>query len=840
MKKVTKENIYLTDYNSAKEFCFEYRAPFKKFTKLQEYILLKRQFWDLQQNLIIKGVPGSGKTLLVEMAYLAIPLKKNKMKRKLLYLVPYKALLNEKYSYFINRFDRYSYDIYRSSSDYSDNDENIISSNCEIAIMIYEKLDNALQYNSENIQIFYNYDLVVMDEFSLISSMERGIVVNSILEQYYELPEYLLDKRKARVIALTVPECGTSEYSQYDFLTLTNAVRPVIIHEAIIQVDRGIVVPKEVDIDWPVSYEKINTTPIMKQLGDDIYLKNDIDIEVELAYQENKELLPSLIKAHRKLNHHIIIFCSSRENVRNLSYSISRIISTNKLLHGDWSKRLISIQQNMGDNAYGCIDERMIHSAQYGVVYHNADLPLELRKEIEKEFSKKESRIDVIVSTETLAYGINCSADVVIIYEKIKPTIAEDFPNFKFGSGVYMRYLNSVEYQNFIGRAGRLGYEKEGKQHYGYAYMFSRDYKGTKKIRSSYYSDYGRRFRSCRRLFALKLWHQPETTTTIIFNQIKISKMNGFIYDDIIDAVRILTGKKKIAREETIISVLIVEMKKLHLIEEDNGNFFLTRMGESLHGIRVSYSVLVGLENIIENIKYNGCSMFFLLFQICKLVRNADLCYINRKISYLQQLGKDITAFFDLLEEQGDINKRNLKSLRSFEKNVRNMIDELDANENGYAYISEELSDKLHQYQNAAMLYLWAEGYSIERINKEYRLLARFGAIYNLAKNIIYVLDILQKCMEVYIGCEEDVKKVRQVKFMIKYGMPYYCIELLNFQIEMSIRPEICRMIELKDIDECTEILKKISISNNLNDSVSLIEAKRVRKYLIEQLERGR
>lgn len=505
MKKIARENIYLSGYSSAERFCQEYRMPFEGFTELQMFILQKKQFWEDGQNLIIKGMPGSGKTLLTEIAYLSIPQKRADVCRKLLYLLPYRALLNEKYDYFLKRYDRMYYRIYRSSSDYSDNDEKIIEGDCDIAIMIYEKLDNALRVFSDGTQIFYNYDLIVMDEFSLISSLERGSIVNNILWRYAELPESEGDRKKARIIALTVPECRTAEYNQLGFLTVSNDTRPVKLYEAIVQADGGLVIPRDAGENWPIAYEKL-TTAVFSDRKQEADNREEMSAEQEFEYYENKELLPYLIKAHRKKNHHIIIFCSSRENSRNLCVSISKMIRKSNMSHGDWSERLTSIQKNMGDNSYGCIDNKMIASARYGVTYHNSDLPAELRREIEKEFCKpKDSRIDIIVSTETLAYGINCSADVVIIYERIKPTTEEDFPNFKYGSDLYMRYLNSVEYQNFVGRAGRLGYGENQNERCGYAYLFSKDYFGTKRVRMSYYSDSGRRFRSCRQLFAMKL-----------------------------------------------------------------------------------------------------------------------------------------------------------------------------------------------------------------------------------------------------------------------------------------------------------------------------------------------
>lgn len=842
MKKISRENIYLSGYSSAEQFCQEYRMPFEGFTELQMFILQKKQFWDARQNLIIKGMPGSGKTLLTEIAYLSIPQKRVDVCRKLLYLLPYRALLNEKYDYFLKRYDRMYYRIYRSSSDYSDNDEKIIEGDCDIAIMIYEKLDNALRMFSDGTQIFYIYDLIVMDEFSLISSLERGSIVNNILWRYAKLPEREGHRKKARIIALTVPECRTAEYNQMGFLTVSNDTRPVKLYEAIVQADSGLVIPRDVGENWPIVYEKL-TTAIFSDRKQEADNREEMSAEQEFEYYENKELLPYLIKAHRKKNHHIIIFCSSRENSRNLCVSISKMIRKSNMSHGDWSERLTSIQKNMGDNSYGCIDNKMIESACYGVTYHNSDLPAGLRREIEKEFCKpKDSRIDIIVSTETLAYGINCSADVVIIYERIKPTTEEDFPNFKYGSDLYMRYLNSVEYQNFVGRAGRLGYGEKQQERCGYAYLFSKDYFGTKKVRMSYYSDNGRRFRSCRQLFAMKLWCRPVATTATVFDQIPIDSKRGFVREDLIDAIKVLSGKRYFAQEEKIVPMLINEMKRLQLIEENEdkeGEYILTRIGEAVHGAHIPQEVLCGLGQIMDDIFHNGFSQFFLLFRICEIVRNTNLCYINRKSEYLAEFSKNISDFLREMLENHEKNVKHKKTLWNFAELVRNKIDVLDCNQNGYAYISEELSNSLHQFQNASILYLWTEGCSIEEINKEYGLHARFGAINNLARNVVHIFECLIKCLSSYVEGDTFAKRVFEIKMMVRFGMPYCCVEALNFRMEPSVRPEICELIAKLGSEKSAEIIRKEVELNSINDSSSLTQIKAlkvaIRRWLKEE-----
>ena len=80
-------------------------------------------------------------------------------------------------------------------------------------------------------------------------------------------------------------------------------------------------------------------------------------------------------------------------------------------------------------------------------------------------------------------------------------------------------------------------------------------------------------------------------------------------------------------------------------------------------------------------------------------------------------------------------------------------------------------------------------------------------------------------------------QQIQEVRLMVKYGMPYCCIESLNFQFEMSIRPEICELIEMKGKETTAEILKKLSLFNKINDNSSLSEINGLRKILKQTIE---
>ena len=84
------------------------------------------------------------------------------------------------------------------------------------------------------------------------------------------------------------------------------------------------------------------------------------------------------------------------------------------------------------------------------VAYHNAGLSLEERRLIERFF--REGIIRVLVTTSTLAAGVNTPADVVILL---------DHKRYEFSRRTSVP-IPVEEYKNSVGRAGRFGISSEG------------------------------------------------------------------------------------------------------------------------------------------------------------------------------------------------------------------------------------------------------------------------------------------------------------------------------------------------------------------------------------------
>ncbi|MGC8734651.1 MAG: helicase-related protein [bacterium] len=89
---------------------------------------------------------------------------------------------------------------------------------------------------------------------------------------------------------------------------------------------------------------------------------------------------------------------------------------------------------------------------QIEIAFHNADIPYEERKEIKEEFKKEESSLRILISTQTLALGVNLPADTAYINIK---AFYDDY----FNINLLPSNLDIIQEE---GRVGRFGLKEEG------------------------------------------------------------------------------------------------------------------------------------------------------------------------------------------------------------------------------------------------------------------------------------------------------------------------------------------------------------------------------------------
>jgi len=145
----------------------------------------------------------------------------------------------------------------------------------------------------------------------------------------------------------------------------------------------------------------------------------------------------------------VLIFCNAKSTAEEIAKRLNEQIILP--LSADTSKRLKELA-NRVRNQFGS-DFPLSKYLENGVAYHHADLPTEIRSEIERLVRTGDIRL--IASTTTLAEGINTPVSTVIIpYLKFQEV-------FLKGRWKWIP-LTKMLYKNMAGRAGRALENTEG------------------------------------------------------------------------------------------------------------------------------------------------------------------------------------------------------------------------------------------------------------------------------------------------------------------------------------------------------------------------------------------
>jgi replicative superfamily II helicase len=127
------------------------------------------------RNVLVIAPTGAGKTFVGEMA----GIRAVSEGRRAVFLLPYKALVNEKYEEFVALYaDRLRLRVIRCTGDYQDHRGAFTRGKFDIAVLTYEMFLNLCLAQPSAVQRF---GLVVADEAQFITEPRRGIAVELLL-----------------------------------------------------------------------------------------------------------------------------------------------------------------------------------------------------------------------------------------------------------------------------------------------------------------------------------------------------------------------------------------------------------------------------------------------------------------------------------------------------------------------------------------------------------------------------------------------------------------------------------------------------------------------------------
>ena len=402
------------------------RMNIRELTPLQKKAFNSSEFWGTK-NLIVQGTTSSGKTLIAEVAA-ARCIWYSGQEKNVIYLVPLKAMVSEKYAQFKKDMsnDKYDWNICPSSADYQNFDGDIVDGDFNLAIVVYEKFF-AFLAQKENERFLSSCGLVIIDEIQMLAEIDRGAKLE------FSIAKLLKDYNNIRIMGLTTIHCGIGKLENWlNAVDISTPERSCDLQEYIVMTNGEFKAKYRSKNDEGDSKEVFGT--IEKYVGKD---------KRKSKHDERKtDIMLALIK--QELEHgtednpiKFIVFAHSKRATEELAFAIS---SSGILPERRMSSEL---KASLGWQDDDVVISKMSGLIKHGVAYHNASLPQGTRELIEEQFEN--GIIQVVVATETLAIGLNLPADVIILYDH---TVKKE--------GM-LRDIEAHAYKNYIGRAGRLG-----------------------------------------------------------------------------------------------------------------------------------------------------------------------------------------------------------------------------------------------------------------------------------------------------------------------------------------------------------------------------------------------
>jgi helicase len=372
------------------------------------------------KNLVVTAPTSSGKTMIGELA----AVKAAAMRGRTVFLLPMKALVNDKYEYFTSIYGPLGMKTIRSTGDYSDQVSEFHRGQYDFALLTYEKLTHLALANPH---VLDSISVVVVDEAQTLTDRSRGSNLEFLMT--------LLNNRRGLVgspqiitLSAVVGDLGGLD-RWISGGHLHSMTRPVALQEGVIG-RSGV-------LQFVAADGSEGSTPSFIQ---------------PLIHDGSRSVVIPLVKRLVDEGKKVIVFRETKGEVAGCAVYLSSALGL---------PPATSVLEAMNSGEVSASTETLRRTLDKGVALHTADLDRTERQAIENAFRDPASGLNVIVGTTTLAMGVNTPAEAVVIVGLTHP-------------GPTPSPYTVAEYKNMVGRAGRLGFSKNGE-----SYLVPNDTLGT-------------------------------------------------------------------------------------------------------------------------------------------------------------------------------------------------------------------------------------------------------------------------------------------------------------------------------------------------------------------------
>jgi activating signal cointegrator complex subunit 3 len=335
------------------------------------------------ESCLIGAPTGSGKTILAELAMWRVLFGdgyENLSKRKpggiVVYVAPLKALVTERMADWMRKFIKWNKRCIELTGD--TNPSQFELNSCDLIVATPEKFEISTRFWDTNENHFLTkVRLVIMDEIHLLGEESRGASLESLVWRLKQFQSRSNRLYPIRLVGLSTALANAKDLADWFKSTSNDHVYVYNFRPAVR------IVPLEVHLSgFPGEYY----CPRMASMNKPIYHAID-------RYSPRKPVL---------------VFVASRRQTRLTAFDLISLCA-----HSENPKKFV-----LGDD-HGMLedlqveDESLKHCLQFGIALHHAGLTTRDRLLSEQLFSQ--GHCQVLISTSTLAWGVNLPAYMVII-----------------------------------------------------------------------------------------------------------------------------------------------------------------------------------------------------------------------------------------------------------------------------------------------------------------------------------------------------------------------------------------------------------------------------------------
>ncbi|WP_166462726.1 DEAD/DEAH box helicase [Amycolatopsis acidicola] len=352
-------------------------------------------------SVVVSAPTGSGKTLVGELA--AVHAKY--AGKRTVFLLPSRALVNEQYERFRDRYAPLGIKVIRATGELRDHLPDLRRGQYDFAVLTYEKFTGLVLADPG---LLHRTGVLVVDEIHSIFDPQRGPALETLFTRVSR-------GREPQLIGLSAVLGDPVSLAKWlGAVPVVSDFREVPLVEGTLGLD-GRFVGRRSGADGQVDVDEPGW--------------------VSLRQADSREdALVTVVEEVVAAGRQVIVFRGTRDAARTTAERLARVLSLRAA-----DAEIAALPRNDA----GSVSDHLMTCLRGGVGFHTADLSDAQQRVVVRSFRCRDSAIRVVVATTTLAQGVNLPADVVLLCELRHPDDTE---------------YTVAEYKNMAGRAGRPGH----------------------------------------------------------------------------------------------------------------------------------------------------------------------------------------------------------------------------------------------------------------------------------------------------------------------------------------------------------------------------------------------